>query len=74
MTEILTTPATGISAGNQDWLRLKAAATALQSFQDQDGSISETAAHGEAAQQVDTIVDAIRALAPHFPHDADYLD
>lgn len=74
MTETLTSPATGISARNQDWLRLKAAATALQAFQDQDGSIAETTAHAEAAQQVATIVDAIRALAPHFPHDADYLD
>lgn len=74
MTETLTTPATGISAKNQDWLRLKAAATALRAFQDQDGSIAKTAVHADAAQQVDTIVDAIRALAPQFSHDADYLD
>ncbi|GAB5079818.1 DUF6421 family protein [Arthrobacter sp. AD-310] len=74
MTETLTTPATGISAANADWLRLKAAATALQSLQEQEGSIAETTAHPDAARHVDAIVDAVRSLAPHFPHDAEYLD
>ncbi|TLM86644.1 hypothetical protein FDW83_02615 [Pseudarthrobacter sp. NamE2] len=74
MTETLTTAATGITAGNQDWLRLKAAASALQAFQVQDGSIPDSSAHAEAGRQVDTIVDAIRALAPSFPHDAAYLE
>ncbi|WP_411376230.1 DUF6421 family protein [Arthrobacter sp. MPF02] len=73
MTETLTTAATGITAGNQDWLRLKAAASALQALQVQDGSIPDASAHAEAGRQVDTIVDAIRALAPSFPHDAAYL-
>ena len=36
MTETLTTAVTGISAENQDWKRLKAAATALQPLQAQD--------------------------------------
>lgn len=74
MTETLTTAVTGISAQDQDWLRLKAAATALQALQVQDGSVPNPADHGEAAQYVDAIVAAIRALAPAFPHDADYLD
>ncbi|MCU1636347.1 MAG: hypothetical protein JWQ68_1586 [Cryobacterium sp.] len=55
------------------WLRLKAAATGLQSVQVQDGSIPETGAHPAARAEVDTVVDAIRELAPHFPHDAAYL-
>jgi hypothetical protein len=74
MTETLATLPTGITADNRDWIRLKAAATALQSFQNQDGSISEPAAHGEAADHVRAVVDAVRILAPAFPHDAAYLE
>ncbi|MFF2347748.1 DUF6421 family protein [Pseudarthrobacter sp. NPDC058119] len=74
MTETLTTAVTGISAQNQDWLRLKGAATALQAIQVQDGSIPEPADHPAAAQYVETIVDAVTALSPAFPHDAAYLE
>ena len=55
------------------WHRLKAAATALQPLQVKDGSVPDTSNHGVAAEQVDSIVEAIKALAPAFPHDADYL-
>ena len=48
------------------WLRLKAAATAIQSLQVKDGSIPDAAAHADART-------AVRALAPAFPHDAEYL-
>ncbi len=74
MTETLTTAVTGISAQNQDWLRLKKAATALQAFQVKDGSVPEPGDRPEAAGHVETIVAAIRALAPAFPHDAAYLE
>lgn len=74
MTETLTTAVTGISAENQDWKRLKAAATALQALQVQDGSIPDAAHHSEAESLVEDIVRAVRALAPAFPHDAAYLD
>ncbi|MEW1811840.1 DUF6421 family protein [Pseudarthrobacter phenanthrenivorans] len=74
MTETLTTAITGISAENQDWLRLKGAATALQALQVQDGSVPHAADHAEANRYAATIVSAIRALAPAFPHDAAYLD
>lgn len=74
MTETLTTAVTGISAENQDWLRLKGAATALQALQVQDGSVPHAADHAEANRYTATIVSAIRALAPAFPHDAAYLD
>ncbi|MEV8267971.1 DUF6421 family protein [Microbacterium sp. NPDC076911] len=55
------------------WLNLKAAATALQSLQVQDGSIPDAANHPSARAHVDTIVEAIGTLSPRFPHDADYL-
>ncbi|MGX5772830.1 DUF6421 family protein [Microbacterium trichothecenolyticum] len=55
------------------WLRLKAAATAIQSLQAQDGSIPDAAAHDEARALVSEITAGIRALAPAFPHDAEYL-
>ncbi|RDV10510.1 hypothetical protein DXK94_08285 [Arthrobacter sp. RT-1] len=74
MTETLTAAVTGISANNQDWLRLKAAATALQALQVQDGSIPDTAAHSEASAQTKVIIDAVSALSPAFPHDSAYLE
>jgi hypothetical protein len=74
MTEALTTAVTGISARNEDWLRLKGAATALQALQAQDGSVPEAGNHPEASRHVSAIIDAIQALAPAFPHDAAYLD
>ncbi|MFT4214670.1 MAG: DUF6421 family protein [Microbacterium sp.] len=55
------------------WLALKDAATALQDLQAQDGSVPEAADHPRARALVETIVESIRALAPLFPHDADYL-
>jgi hypothetical protein len=55
------------------WLRLKAAATALQAVQVQDGSIPEPADHADAAAQVETIVTTVEELAFLFPHDSAYL-
>ncbi|WP_203581754.1 DUF6421 family protein [Microbacterium hibisci] len=55
------------------WLSLKAAATALQGLQIQDGSIPEAASHDGARHHVAQIVAGIRALSPAFPHDAEYL-
>ncbi|MGO4250024.1 DUF6421 family protein [Paenarthrobacter sp. RAF54_2] len=63
-----------VTADNMEWTALKAAATALQGYQEQDGSIADPAVHAEAAQLVATISDAIIALALHFPHDARYLE
>src|SRR6478735_8134078 len=74
MTETLTTAVTGISAQNQDWLRLKGAATALQALQAQDGSVPEAGNHPEASRHVSAIIDAVTALSPAFPHDAAYLE
>ena len=73
MTETLTTAVTGISAQNEDWLRLKAAATALQGLQVQDGSVPDAENHAEAAGHVKSIVAAVQTLAPAFPHDREYL-
>lgn len=60
------------------WLRLKQAATALQSLQVKDGSVPEAGdaasdRRGEASALVDTIVESIEALAPRFPHERAYL-
>ncbi|MDW4573815.1 DUF6421 family protein [Microbacterium sp. M3] len=55
------------------WLRLKAAATALQPLQIKDGSIPDAASHDAARAHVAEIVAGIQALAPAFPHDAEYL-
>ncbi|WP_448263458.1 DUF6421 family protein [Microbacterium aurum] len=55
------------------WLALKDAATALQDLQAQDGSIADADARDEARSLIETIIGAIRALTPLFPHDAEYL-
>lgn len=55
------------------WLDLKAAVTALQPLQAQDGSVPDADDHAAARTYVDMIVASIAALAPAFPHDADYL-
>ncbi|MBX0299168.1 hypothetical protein K2F54_04165 [Cryobacterium sp. 1639] len=60
--------------GSPAWLRLKNAATTLQTVQAQDGSIPEPGAHTDARASVAEITSAVRELAPHFPHDAAYLD
>ncbi|AFR28618.1 DUF6421 family protein [Arthrobacter sp. Rue61a] len=63
-----------VTADNAEWMSLKAAATALQAYQEQDGSIADSSLHSEAAALVNTVTDAITALTPHFPHDARYLE
>ncbi|RZI93390.1 MAG: hypothetical protein EOO67_06740, partial [Microbacterium sp.] len=60
-------------AAQPAWLGLKDAATTLQALQSQDGSVADPADHAAAAGHVETITRAIAALAPLFPHDADYL-
>lgn len=60
-------------ATSQQWLALKAAATSLQSLQVKDGSVPDAADHEAARTHISTITGSIAALAPHFPHDADYL-
>jgi hypothetical protein len=56
------------------WLRLKAAATALQALQTTDGSVPDPADHAAATAHVATILQSVAALAPAFPHDAAYLE
>src|SRR5680860_1477799 len=46
------------------WLRLKAAATALQGIQAQDGSIPDAAVHAAALTHVTVITAGIRELGP----------
>ena len=63
----------GTVESSAHWLSLKDAATALQGMQAADGSVPDVDDHGDARACVEAIVAAIRALAPAFPHDADYL-
>jgi hypothetical protein len=55
------------------WLALKGAATDLQTLQVKDGSVPEPADHTRATELVQTIISSVDALAPLFPHDAEYL-
>ena len=63
----------GDIARSAAWLDLKAAVTALQRLQDQDGSIPNPDDHAAARTYLDMIVASIAALTPAFPHDAEYL-
>lgn len=65
-----------LSTGIEDsaaWAQLKDAAVAIRELQVKDGSIPETGHHAAARELVTAITSAIDALAPAFPHDADYL-
>jgi hypothetical protein len=61
-------------ASSAAWLRLKAAATALQALQTADGSVPVEEERERAGSLVAEITAAVRALSPAFPHDAAYLD
>ncbi|MGR0161041.1 DUF6421 family protein [Paenarthrobacter nitroguajacolicus] len=74
MTTITTANAQRVTADSAEWMSLKTAATSLQAYQEQDGSIADSAVHAEATRLVSTVTEAITALAPHFPHDARYLE
>ncbi|MHA7305886.1 DUF6421 family protein [Arthrobacter sp. TMN-49] len=63
----------GTLAGHPAWLALKGAATELALLQVKDGSVPEPADHGAATDLIETITDSIKDLAPHFPHDGEYL-
>lgn len=57
-----------------EWQRLKAAVVELRALQSKDGSIDgEQHDLGRATELVETMKREIAALAPRFPHDADYL-
>ena len=61
-------------AAHPAWLRLKAAAVALQPLQVKDGSVPEEGDKEAAKGHIGDLVDAIVELAPLFPHDRAYLD
>lgn len=56
------------------WISLRDAATELQGLQVQDGSVPVKKDHRRATELVGAITAGIRALAPAFPHDAEYLE
>ncbi|MEO6944005.1 MAG: DUF6421 family protein [Lacisediminihabitans sp.] len=61
-------------ANHPSWLSLKAAASALQPLEIQDGSIPDQAAHPEARGYVETITTELLNFRELFPHDAQYLE
>jgi hypothetical protein len=66
-----------IAENSAAWAQLKQAAIALRELQIKDGSIpgasTSSVTQDQATALVGQITAAIRALAPAFPHDADYL-
>ena len=62
-----------IAESSAAWAQLKDAAIAIREMQIKDGSIPDAAHHAAASELVAAITAGIRALAPAFPHDAEYL-
>ncbi len=56
------------------WLELKQAVGSLQELQVKDGSVPDAAAHAFATELVAQITDSMTVLAPHFPHNAGYME
>jgi Family of unknown function (DUF6421) len=65
------------TAGHPAWAELKEAVERVRPWQSKDGSIDFAAegapAPADARAEIGRIVDAVRTLAPLFPHDAEYL-
>ncbi|WP_338751372.1 DUF6421 family protein [Janibacter alittae] len=55
------------------WLALKAAVEELRPLQAPDGSLRPEADRERAAALVAQMISRVGELAPHFPHDAEYL-
>ncbi|MDH6109113.1 hypothetical protein P3T36_006196 [Kitasatospora sp. MAP12-15] len=63
------------SAEHPAWQRLKQAVEALRPLQSKDGSIDLAAVQRHAVDPLlATVLESIAELAPHFPHDAAYLE
>jgi len=62
-----------IAETSEAWRILKDAVIALRPLQIKDGSVPNQEDHEDARAHVAAIIAGIRALAPAFPHDADYL-
>ena len=58
---------------SESWLALKAAVEELRLLQARDGSLRPEADRERAAALVEVMVAKVAELAPHFPHDAEYL-
>jgi hypothetical protein len=55
------------------WGSLTKACVTLQSLQDRDGSIPRKKNHAPARGALTALIESIEVLAPHFPHQKDYL-
>jgi hypothetical protein len=62
-----------VTVETPEWQRLKDAVTAFRPLQRKDGALADDADPARAAELLPRIREAIRALAPAFPHDAEYL-
>ena len=62
-----------IDSTHADWVALKDAVGAFRTLQQRDGSLSEEADPATAHALVEQVRTGIGALAPSFPHDAEYL-
>src|SRR5206468_3566819 len=65
----------GDAVSDPAWARLREATDALRVLQGPDGSIDLDTVPDEATVRalVETMAEAVEALAPHFAHEADYL-
>lgn len=64
VTELIESPA---------WVSLKSAAGSFQLLQQKDGSIADPESLDTAQKLIAQVIDSVRELTPHFPHDQTYL-
>ena len=62
-----------VTAESPEWLALRTAVTAFRALQQKDGALAEGADAQLAARLLEEVRTHVRALAPAFPHDAEYL-
>lgn len=65
--------AAGPAANAEAWQALKTATNSLRALQKSDGALADAASREAAAGYVREMCAQVRALLPHFQHDADYL-
>ena len=58
---------------NPAWQKLQASIELMRPLQNKDGAIEDAANHQQAAELLADVIESIKALAPNFAHQSDYL-
>ena len=59
---------------NPAWKALQASIESMRPMQNKDGAIEDASLHPQASKLLDEVIANVRALAPNFSHQSDYLN